>query len=422
MAATVDYINTDPTKGIYGIYNEFIAATTATSAGKVKHKFRYQVTATNDPTKTYTKDVESVKVSGNFVANINPVSIMREVFFEGEYTGITENTTILSYSAIQIEIGELYADTADEAPTFRGYDTDDSFYFYNGYENPKTAGQLIPLNYRESKWYTTTPHLLPKVKKTIYLLEDDIELLSIPSLLNVYPPHTTAGLPTNLKNLVFEYYNVLGGLISSSTIDLEARPDLSGIGYWNININTVFPDGTAYCNVYAQWITDGGELPLLVDSEIIRVERLECNPKNDNYRLRWLNRYGGEEFENFQLKADKSHVIQRGKRIASTGINYAATSVADISNINDPNLKEYGNQSYTRYRLRTDFITQEQIDAMEELFKSNSIILFNPEIGATNNTPPVICEDATYRILDVTQNKQRIEISVRLANNEPNQI
>ena len=106
MAAAVDYNNTNPTIGIYGVYNEFFAAISATSASKFKHSFRIRVTADNDTSKTYTKDVASVSVSGNFRANVNPVSVMRELFFEGEYTGISEDTATKSYSGLQIEIGE----------------------------------------------------------------------------------------------------------------------------------------------------------------------------------------------------------------------------------------------------------------------------------------------------------------------------
>lgn len=421
MAVTVNYNNASPTLGIYGVYNEFVCQCSVADASKFKHQFRVRVTAENDTSVTYIKNVDSVLISGTFYASFDPVSIMRSLFFESEYTGQSEDTAIKSYSGLQIEVGELYATSATLAPVFQGYDTDQTFYFYNGYEKPETAGQKIGLNYREPKWYTTTPHLLPKVKKTLYLLEDDIELLSIPSLLNVYPAHTTAGLDTNLKNLVINYYEADGTLDSFSTIDLEARPDLSGIGYWNININSTFPAGVDYCEVYAQWITDGGEEGLLVDSEILTVRRQECKVKDEAYRLRWVNRYGGEEYQNFQLHTDKSISIQRGKKIASTGIDYAATTFAGISNINNPNLKEYGNESFSRYRLRTDFITQEEINAMDELFKSNSVLMFDPEI-ATQNEVPVIVEDSSYRVLDVNQSLQRIEINVRLANYEPNQV
>jgi len=418
MAAIVNYNNDNPDIGIYGIYNRFIVNISTGEQFIFNHQFRIRVTVANDSSLEIIKNIDSVQIGSQYYANPNPIESLRELFFESEYTGFSESTATKSYSKVTIQIGEVYSDTEDVAPTFRGYDTEDSFYFYNGYEKPETAQQLIGLNYREEKWYNETPHLLPKVKKTLYLLEEDIELLSIPSFLNVYPP--VIGLTTNLKNLVTEYYDSSNTLISTSTIDLSARPDLNDVGYWNININSIFPNNTKYALVYVQWIIDGESI--LVDSEQLKIFRLECNPKSENYRLRWINRYSGEEFQNFQLKADKSSVILRGKKISSTGINYAATTFNDIANINNPNIKEYGNESFTRWKLRTDFITQEEINAMEELFKDNSVILFNPEIGTVNNTQPVIVENRNYSILDVRQNLQRIEINVRLADIEPNQI
>ena len=410
MAVSVDW-NTgvaDRTKGIFGIYNRFVGLMSIPSAAKEKVQFRIRVTAIEDTSITYIKDVNAIS-DANFYATVNPVVSMRELFFESEYTGFSENTSLRSYGGIKIEVGEV-SGTTGVAPTFKGYDTDDTFYFYNGYD----LNNYAELNYRDPLWYNTTPHKLPKVKKTIYIADEIsyVELLSMPSYLNIYPVISGG---TNLKNIVFKTYDSSGTLLGTSTIDLRSRPDLSGVGYWNFPIqNAVSGVGAEYAEVFCQWATDGEEAIALVDSEIITVRKRECHIKDELYRLRWINHMGGEEYQDFALKHDKSIQVKRGKKIASTGINYSATTFSDISNINNPSLLEYGTTYYTKYKLRTNFITQGEIDAMRELFVNKNVIM--------NDSIPVIVEDSSYKIVEVKDGLKKVEINVRVANFEPNQV
>lgn len=237
----------------------------------------------------------------------------------------------------------------------------------------------------------------------------------MPSYLNIYP-ETVAG--ENLENLITENYEEDGTLISTDTIDLTVRPDLVGTGYWNIDINSAFVGETYYKAVYCQWESGEG----LIDSEEITIYRKDCNPKDDNYRLRWLNRYGGEEYQNFSLKHDKGIIIKRGKEVLSDGIDYAATSFEDISNVNNPNLREYATTYRTEWTLRTGWLTNEEINSLAECYTSNGVLLFNPEIATTNNEEPVIVLDNSYRILEVKDGLQKAEIRIKRANLEPNQI
>lgn len=409
MAVTVDWgTGTDPetrTLGIYGIYNKFVGRMTISAAAIEDVQFRIKVTSIENTSITYTKDIDAIILSGasGFAASINPVASMRELYFGSEYTGLSEGTSLRSYGGIKIEIGEVSGLRGDP-PTFKGYDTNDTFYFYNGYD----LNNYNQNNYRDPAWYNVKPHKLPKVKKTIYITQGSsfTELLSMPSYLNVYPV-VSGG--TNLKNIVFEDYDADGTLLRTSTVDLRSRPDLSGVGYWNFPIQNAGV-GVDYAEVYCQWL-NGQEL---VDSEKITVRKRPCQPKDELYQLRWINRMGGEEYQEFSLKHDKSLQIKRGKKIASTGINYAATSFANISNINNPNLLEYGTTYQTMYKLRTDFITQGELDAMRELFVNKNVIM--------NNTIPVTVNNSNYKILEVKDGLQKVEIDVTVANFEPNQI
>lgn len=398
MAATVDYKNTSPESGIYGVYNDFIVIIDHSGGAVFKLQYQIKVSSVQDPTVFIERVVDPI----NDVAVVNPVSPMRLKYFKSEYTGQTENTAALSFTDIQIEVGEIYADAADEPATFRGYDTENTFYFYNGYER----GEL-EVNYRDPNWYNTEPYKLAKVQKTLYLLEDDIELLSIPSNLNSV---------TTAKNLLITDYDASGTPVApTTTIDLTVRPDLIGVGYYNININGVLNPGGVYREVQVQW--EDLEATFY-DSEIITIYRASCDPRFDRYRLRWVNRYGGEEYLNFSKRSYSTLRIERGKTILTDGINYQATDFDDVKNINNPNYVEFGKTGNDFMRINSDYLNQEQLEALREAYKSPALILFDKD----NNTFPVIAEDTSFEIYDIRNGLKSVTINLKMANVEPTQL
>ena len=155
------------------------------------------------------------------------------------------------------------------------------------------------------------------------------------------------------------------------------------------------------------------------DSEEITIYREECNPKQDRYRLYFINRYGGSEYENFTLAATKSYNIKKGKKIQSDGINYKATTFADIQNINNPNLQEFGNSTSKNITIRRDYFkTQEEVDSLAELFKSAVVIMFD----AVNTAFPMIVETSNYDQDLISQNLYKVDVRLLYANNELQQI
>ena len=390
MAVTADYKYADPTIGVYGVKNPFYVIINRTGAAVFNLTYDLRVTYTNTG-QVITKSLTPIGTQ----ATANPLVLIEDFMFN-EYTGQTESSAPNSFGYVQIEIGETFAAVEGDAPTFQGYDTDDSFLVYNGYKP-----LMNELNYRDPNWYDTTPLKLPKIKKTLYLLDEDIEILSFPSIID----------RADAKNLVTVFYNSSGTDISTSVIDLTVRPDLTGTAYWNININTAFVDGAAYAKVYVQYaVTE----PFYTNSEEITIYRAQCNPKQGRYRLRWSNNYDGDEYQNFTLATDKIVQVRKGKRILSDGIDYTATTFAGLTNINRPNIREVGNKTTNLRRLRTDYLRQEELDALETLYKSEAVIMFDPD----NNILPVIVRDTNFTITDVRNELVKIEVLVEIANIE----
>ena len=402
MAVSVNYNNASPELGIYGAYNPFMVLINYTSASPVYYlTYKIKVTALNNTT-VVEKPVSPT--SGNF-AQVNPLELIKEAFFKSEYNGTTEHSQSFSYSQIKIEVGASFSTAQADPPTFAGYTESDTFYVYNGYELQPTV-----LNYRDPAWYDTFPTKLPKVKKTLHLLENDIELLSFPSKI----PDST-GTVLDASDLITRYYDSSNSLLSTSTIDLTVRPDLTGTAYWNININYAFPATALYSKSKIRYA--GGEGS--ADSEEITIYREECNPKQDRYRLYFINRYGGAEYENFTLAATTSYNIKKGKQIQSDGINYKATTFADIQNINNPNLQEFGNSTSKNITIRRDYFkTQEEVDSLAELFKSAVVIMFD----AVNTAFPMIVETSNYDQDLISQNLYKVDVRLLYANNELQQI
>lgn len=404
MAVQVDYNNDNDEYGIYGAYNPFIALISWFGVSIYNVSYQVKVTALNDSTVVE----KTVFPTMGTYAQVNPLTLVKDTFFKSEYNGSTEHSQPYSYSQIRVEIGISYSSTASTPPTFAGYTLTDTFYVYNGYEQPPQV-----LNYRNPNWYDTLPIKLPKVKKTLYLLEDDIELLSFPSK---FTGNFGGSLDSrNATDLVTGYYDIDDNLISENSIDLTVRPDLTGVAYWNININSIFPANTYYSKIHVTYA--GGEG--VDDSEQITIYRSECNPKQDRYRVYWVNRDGGAEYQNFTLRSDVSYQSNGGKIIQSDGINYKATSFDDIKDINNPNLQEFGKSSTKMIKLRTDYFNeQEEIDALSELFKSSVVIMFD----ADNTAYPMLVKTNGFEIGEIKHELVKAEIDFQYANNELIQI
>jgi len=401
MATTVDYKHTDPEIGVYGAYNPFAVIIENLEEPAFHLTFRVKVTPMNDTTKVVEKIVNPMGSTGRVI--VEPLKLMQDSFFKSDYKGSTEHSQPESYSIIKIEVGASFSTVEANAPAFEGYLLSDQFYVYNGYELPP-----LEMNYRDPNWYNTAPFKLAKVKKTLYLESNDIELLSFPSTINF-----SSGL-FSAEDLITEYFEADGTTVSTATIDLTVRPDLTAVSYWNININSVFATEAAYSVTkvrYARGVATS-------DSEGITIYKQPCNPKQGRYRLFWANRYGGAEYQNFTLAANTTYQVQKGKKIQSDGIDYKAVDFAGIQNINNPNLQEFGNRTTKEITIRSDYFkTQEQVDALAELFKSPVVLMFD-----SNGTHPMIVKTTNFDQELLTQGLYKVDITLQYANNEIQQI
>lgn len=406
MAVTVDYNNTDFEDGVYGAYNDFVALINTNTSTPSNLTYKVTVTALNNGSVT----VRSVTPIGT-IAIVEPLKLVQDSFFKSEYNGSTEHSQPFSYSNITISIQEFSSSSAAVPPTSSGAAVSNTFYVYNGYEE-----QPLVLNYREPNWYDTTPIKLPKVKKTLNLLNSDIELLSFPSEIKISTGAGRGGIVHYAHDLITESFNASGTSLGVATIDLTLRPSLTGIAYWNININNFFTGAMAYTESKVRY--DDGE-GATVDTEIITIKRTLCNPKDERYRLYWVNRYGGAEYQNFSLSANTSYKLRKGKRIQSDGIDYAATSFANIQSINNPNIQEFGNSVTKEITIRSDYFTnQSEIDSLSEVLKSPVLILFD----SNNVAYPVVLKTSNYNNDLLKEGLVKLEMTLQYANNELKQI
>lgn len=425
MAVSADYndiVNANPTYGIYGIYNNFIVRLTTDETIKFKTSYRLKITIFDETAYQSTSILKDIEVNNQTdkIGIVNPVQTLRERYFSGDFASdILETFNSKAYTKVKIEVGETYATLAEDPATFQGYDTEDVFYFYNGFESDDQ--NYRQLNYRDANWYDTTPIKLPSVQKTNYVSEEDSLVLSAPSEIQ----GNFGGLDTyNLINIIWNSYTVDGIPVDTTTIDLSARPSLSPyLGYWSYNVTpTMYGVGTYFNNSVVEYVevyfqyepTEGG----FINTELIRFYREKCISKYKRYRLRWLNRYGADEYLNFIAKAEKSLRVAAGKNIVSDNIDYNASSYAAISNTEDPNLIEFGKSGQISYNINSDYLTQEQVDSLTDLYKSPKVLMYDED----NNAIPVIVQDRTYKIVDLSNELAKVSVNLLEANRDPNQI
>ena len=405
MATVATYTNTNPDIGIYGLYNPFAVIISNDGTARFNLTFRIKVSIVGISDTEVIRDVTPI---GQAVV-VEPFKLLQDTFFKSNFDFLSLSPN--SFNIIKIEVGQTSSATAIVPPTFQEYVSaqDKEFYVYNGYEN-----QPVAINYRDFYWYSFEPIKLPKVKKEISLLTNDTENLSYPNQFRGF--YDSQDKILTATNVITTFHRLNGSEITGTATDV-AIEEPTAIGYARQNLNLLdfsIPAAAASWKILIRYTNDEDTT---YDSEIITVRRQACNPKQSNHRLYWVNRYGGDEYQNFTMLSEESLNIKKGKRIQSDGINYKATTFTDIQNINNPNIQEFGNSATRNIVLRSDYLSQIEVDALAELYKSAIVVMFDDD-----GTHPMVVTTTSYRIVSVQQELYKVEVDLQYANNELMQI
>ena len=405
MATVATYTNTNPDIGIYGLYNPFAVIISNDGTARFNLTFRIKVSIVGISDTEVIRDVTPI---GQTVV-VEPFKLLQDTFFESNFDFLSLSPN--SFNIIKIEVGQTSSATAIVPPTFQGYVSaqDKSFYVYNGYEN-----QPVAINYRDFYWYSFEPIKMPKIKQDISLLTTDTENLSYPNQFRGFYDSTDSILTAT--NVITTFHRLNGSEITGTATDV-AIAEPTAVGYARQNLNLLDASIPAAASSWKILIRYTNEEDTTYDSEIITVRRQACNPKQSNHRLYWVNRYGGDEYQNFTMLSEQSLNISKGKRIQSDGINYKATTFTDIQNINNPNIQEFGNSATRNIVLRSDYLSQIEVDALAELYKSAIVVMFDDD-----GTHPMVVTTTSYRIVSVQQELYKVEVNLQYANNELMQI
>ena len=405
MATVATYTNTNPDIGIYGLYNPFAVIISNDGAQRLSLTFRIRVSIVGISDTEVIRDVTPI---GQTVV-VEPFKLLQDTFFKSNFDFLSLSPN--SFNIVKIEVGQTSSATAIVPPTFQGYVSaqEKSFYVYNGYEN-----QPVAINYRDFYWYSFEPIKLPKIKQDISLLTNDGENLSYPNQFRGFYDSTDSILTAT--NVITTFHRLNGSEITGTATDV-AIGEPTAIGYARQQLNLLDASIPAAASSWKILIRYTNEEDVTFDSEIITVRRQACNPKQSNHRLYWVNRYGGDEYQNFTMLSEQSLNIKKGKRIQSDGINYKATTFTDIQNINNPNIQEFGNSATRNIVLRSDYLSQIEVDALAELYKSAIVVMFDDD-----GTHPMVVTTTSYRIVSVQQELYKVEVDLQYANNELMQI
>ena len=417
MAVVVNYGDlVDPTIGRYGLYNPFLIRITRTGGTvfKLKYRINIQVVGT---TIDITKDVDPI----DEVSIVNPVEPLKGQFFETQLIGnngvgqvpldSSGGNADKSYNKVRIRVGEISATAADLPATFIGYADDKTLYFYNGFDD--IPSDDLYTNYRPDDTYQPL-YSVPLVNKNVKLLINDIAFISLPSEINTPVNEEGGGGAIILSRLYYTHYNSNGDVIESSNFGLfERYGAYDNLGYWTIAYGTSqisYPSNWAYSTFYAEYVD---EVTNYTNTESFNVYKQECDPKYDRYRLRWFNKYSGFEYFNFTKKSSQKLNISKGKEVRTSGINFEAANFSSMKYPSVPELREVGKSATTTYTLNSDYINEEEQNALKDMYLSPNIVMFDKD----NNITPVILEDSSYEITDIRDGLVKVSVKLRVANN-----
>ena len=417
MAVVVNYGDlVDPTIGRYGLYNPFLIRITRTGGTvfKLKYRINIQVVGT---TIDITKDVDPI----DEVSIVNPVEPLKGQFFETQLIGnngvgqvpldSSGGNADKSYNKVRIRVGEISATAADLPATFIGYADDRTLYFYNGFDDIPSAD--LYTNYRPNDTYQPL-YSIPLVNKNVKLLSNDIAFISLPSEINTPIDEEGGGGVVILLRLYYTHYDINGDVIESSNFGLfERYGAYENLGYWTIQYGTAqisYPSNWAYSTFYAEYVDS---VTNYTNTESFNVYKQECDPKYDRFRLRWFNKYSGFEYFNFTKKSSQKLNISKGKEVRTSGINFEAANFSSMKYPSVPELREVGKSSTTTYTLNSDYINEEEQNALKDMYLSPNIVMFDKD----NNITPVILEDSSYEITDIRDGLVKVSVKLRVANN-----
>lgn len=421
MAAVADYGTADPEKGIYGIYNDFYVRITPTFV-QLKLKYRIRVTMPNDASIEFIRPVDPI----NYISIVNPVEVLKDTFFRAQIVGL--NGQILDdrlnndvanrgCNLVRIQIGEVYADAADDPATFRGYDTDDTFTFYNGYENIVISDTTISYsNFRAVRWYNGTPIKLPHtILNRRVINSTELQVGGSGDINKIFMPNVIerSNGSYRLTSLVIDSFDADGTPTGQDIEPVSLGTTLTGYHVFR-SVNSAATDGS-YQEFYGRYQLNGAGANIL--TEKIRFNYLAME-KFKRHRLRWFNRYGAFEYLDFIGSLETTQEVTQGKMIQSDGVDVEATSFDDIKIVSRPEMRSYGKTSKQRYTLHSGWLNIEEQEALKDLFKSPNVIMYTPE----NNIVPVIVTNNSFKITDIQVDLIKVSIEMELANADKIQI
>lgn len=404
MAAIVEwggYNSPESVGNIYGVKDEFYIRISTNTATYYKLKYRVKVGYKGDysgmfvgmfvpvATEFFEFNVEPI----NGVAFVNPLINLYDLYF-GEITtgGGIEGAIENAFDFVSIEVGEIYADTASEPATFRGYDTYDSFYCYAGYQEERSDPNYVLPS------FNSAPVAVPHSGDIYYggsdLSEYPLIFYGFSSIPNV------TGLAYGIGRQDFEMDGTPVG--SPVYTNLSVRPDIVGRrGYWYTIVSTP-PSG-----IYSEYFWVYGTGAPFIESKRIRVQQYQCNGNADVTFVRYINKWGAEDTLLFNGRRKDFVNIKKGKKILSSGLDYSASSVESVKSVNRPNFREIGNERTKEVELTSGWLTQSQLIQAQEIISSPLIII---------DGEPYLCTSNEYEVLNVKNGLQQITMRFQYAN------
>jgi len=150
-------------------------------------------------------------------------------------------------------------------------------------------------------------------------------------------------------------------------------------------------------------------------------------------RLSWLNSLGGRDYMNFNMMVEKSTKTKQDEFVRD---QLDWSGITPVPLLNDSiltgklgmvgGMRPYNKQAEVSYELESDWLTQDQVNMLEELIKSPQVLAYfhDPNSSLTDDFPQAVkVTDTSYSITNVRQKKMvQGEVKIELVNPQKMQV
>lgn len=377
------------------VFNPQIFHVTSTNSGAANHSYTFAFT---DVITGITGKVQVAKDPVNAAGVFDAMEKSKDFieYFQPVYTGGWQKATG-SLRPFTVNVGETYGTT----PTY--YPGSDITYYV-------WSGGVDWMDFANNG-FVSTPYIYNHLVNNAYMagVIDDLTFTGKSNFIYVLSNHLTGARITNIRIIG---YDASGSVITTSTIN---NPHSAGGNTYDKNfvlidvgergldaltapqVTGTFPVLNSNVVKYEVWDYDSNPVPLVYIKTLTR----GCENIYRPIIVHYLAKNGALQTATFNLMHDKK--IKKQNLQYGKDTNFY-TSVQYAYDISSRPMRQFGITTQTGLVLRTDWLSDDQVEKYEDLF-SSAVIFLDGDENYPNKLIAINCETQDYITIPKAKSK-----------------